>query len=274
MGNLVLYIVGLGFLGSTALMLAEWFAPGLEGVSGANWPRLLLIHAVTGHMLAGSAAILVGQRLRLVWLSAAGWLGLALQSLMMAFILAKGAVPATLFDLYGMPAADPSGAHLLARYTLALLPRLLFLLALLVWVRPMARHGLVFTAATALCFVGLVALLFTHAWHSWTIPQTLAGTQIITALSHSALYVPLLLALPAFLLPRMAPARLVPLAWTGGAATTFLVAAVFLWGLGAQGMQTGSADVDASFASGARQVVILSAMTLALWLAALWVHRR
>lgn len=274
MGNLVLWTLGLGFLGSTGWMLAEWFAPGLQFTSGPLWPRILLLHAITGHMLAGSAAILAGERLGMRWLSALGWLGLALQLLMTAYIFANGIPGETLFEAYAAAAPDPTTADRLAYYVIVMLPRLLFLLTLIIWVRSMAHHGLVFTAAMSLCFIGLIVLLITTYWGDWQIPKTLADTQVITALSHSSLYVPLLLALPAFILPATTRARLMPLAWTGGAATTFLVAAIFLWGLGYQGMPTGYADFSDTYKNGARQVVTLSVTTLLLWLIALWKHRR
>lgn len=267
----VFLLLVLGFVSPTVWMLAEWLSAGLlsEG-SGRHWKTLLLVHGHAGHMLAGFAAVLTGWRLGHRWLELLGWLGLAAQAAAMGYALF---VAQSVFgDRPVLPA--PSALDHSVRFAAVMLPRLLFLLALIVWVRRMFRHGLLFTAAMSLCFLGMLAFFATYSANGWSLPDTVSDTTARAALSHGALYVPLLLSVPAFLLPDNAPARVIPIAWTGASAATFLLAALLLGWIGYRGMPTGYADFPETYARGAREFALLGFVSLAAWAGALWAHRR
>ena len=269
----------LGFLATTGWMLAEWFAPGhLFEDFAKHWPTVIQLHGVFGHMLAGFSAVLVGWRLDLRWLERTGWLGLLLSAAMLAGVLASGSenlfTGQNALGAIFNPGEDATTFDQLARFVLLMLPRLLFLLSLLVWVRRMSHHGLVFTASMSLCFVGLLFLFVFYLVQEWNIAELYQDTLQQTSLSHASLYVPLLLTVPAFLIPRLAPARLMPTAWTGFAALCFFAVAALVMFLGSQGQPAGRSDFPSDLAGSARQVSILGALTLIAWVGALWAHRK
>ncbi len=257
----------LGFAATTGAILIEWLAPGrvIQG-SFDPWRHLMLFHGLTGHMLAGYVAVLSGWRLNLRWLETLGWLGLSAQLLALGIHFGTAETPTELFgqSYYASPIA----------FALIMLPRLLFLLTLIVWARQMVQHGLLFMAALSVCFLGMLALFVTNVFNDWSFPGTISDTAVATSLAHTALYVPLLLAVPAFLFPAFSPVRLAPTAWTGAAATVFLVSALILVTLGFQGLPRGFADFPEAYKAGTREFSVLGLVTLALWLGALWTHRR
>lgn len=253
------------FSGAAATILAEWLFPDrlLTG-GGSTWTQLLLVYGLSGHMLAGYAAVLCGWRLQITWLEALGWLGLLVQLAAAVFAFINPDYAASAFG------DAQTGPRLIS----LMLPRLLFFVALVLWAREMHHHGLALSAPMSLCFLGMLALFITYSVSDWSMPEAMKGTAAQTSLSHAALYGPLLLALPAFLIPRNSRARLMPTAWTAAAATTFCVAAIILAGLGFSGLQSGLATAEDTYHAGLREFAILGYATLALWLMALWSHRR
>ena len=248
-------LLTLAFVAVTGLMLVEWLGVGTSGEdSPSPWPTLLSLHGTLGYLLVAFAAVLVGWRAEFKWVEALGWLGFA------ALLLA---------GIYSFGNAD---AEVTALSTMA--PRALFLIALLVWARVMWAHGLLLSGPVALSFLGLFVAIVIYIRNDWGLPDDLEKTHVVTALTHASLYVPMLLTLPAFLLPRAATPRLTLSAWSGAAAFAFLIAAGILWAYGLQGMNTGRAEFTERFADAAREFSLLGFGTLALWLAALWAHRR
>lgn len=264
--GVLLLLIGV-FVASTGLMALAWVKPGF-GLENAesHWPALITVHVTAGYLLVAYAPVLVGWRTGVRWLEIVGWVGLAV------FIC----VIATHADGFStQDSAEPMASlrnH--AREGATLLPRLLFLLALLVWVKGMWRHGLLLTAPLSLSFLGLLVTVAIYMRNDGALPPDLTNTQVANALPHASLFVPMLLTLPVFLIKRAARPNLVLSAWTGVAALTFLIAAGLLWIFGLQGMPKGLGPAAEAHANTARDFGLLALATLGLWVAALWSHAK
>ena len=219
---------------------------------------------------------MTGWRLKRPGLEALGWFGLAVQIGLAALIFGQGLTDVSLLR-GGAPLvalyADNDAVPLMG-FGLATLPRLLFLISLLVWARHMLPHALTLTAAVSVCFIGIIGYLITFAFNGWSLTDQAATLQEHPVLAHTTLYLPFLLAVPAFLTPIGARARLTILAWTGGAATLFAAMAALWLYMDLLGKRSGLADAPIRFADNARDFAMLGFVLLLLWLGALWTHRK
>ena len=272
-GGLALLV--LAFTCVTAAMLAAPWAQSPE----ADW---LAWHRGLGQALAGYSAVLVGWRLRARWLEALGWLGLALQAGLLLWLMGA---PNALRQLAEMPTVRPALLERApdlpdAAMTLRIMhyvPLALFFLALLAWGQRLWPQGLALASALTLSFLGVFALGLALLWNGGSFASALASSPALASLVHIALFVPLLLALPAFLLPTDAPRRLLAGAWTGASALTFLTGFALLWYLsvtrGAAAVDDGTLGLP-DVENLQSQINLLGFAGLTLWIAALWAHRR